>query len=176
VNAAIRPGRAQVGISLVEIALAVVLLAGVLAVVAAAYNHVLTQARVGETQVLLTSLSRATVALDEHAALRVLQDDDEQGVLAAICADPAASAAMHDVSPYLWRCSSGVIRCVDAWRTPIRVVTRSTTDAALGQRLQLAGGGALYESAGPDRDFGTDNTARRMDNLRSDDPDIALEP
>lgn len=164
------------GFSLVEVALSVVVIAAGLALAAAGYNHVLTQARVSETRALLVGLAKAATALDEETALRVQQAADSAEVLRAICTDGRASAQMGDASAYLWRCSTGVIRCVDAWRAPIRVITVGTMGVALGQRLQLAGGGVVFESAGPDGDFGDENSARRMDNLRSDDPDVVMGP
>jgi hypothetical protein len=159
---------------LLEIILAAVLLAGGLAITAGAYHHVVTRARVGDTQVLLAGLGRATAALPEDVALSVLAAADDRHLLDALCADRQALAALQGVSPYLWKCAEGAATCVDAWGTPLRIITRSTADAAFDQRLQLAGGGAIYESAGPDRDFGDAGPARRMDNLRSDDPDLSV--
>jgi hypothetical protein len=88
---------------------------------------------------------------------------------------------MQGVSPHLWECvaqsaddDARAGRCVDAWSTAIRIITTGNVADVQGRRLELAGGGAIFESAGPDRDFGDDSPVRQMDNMSSDDPSVAL--
>jgi len=173
--------RAAHGFTLPEMTLAVVLLAGLLALVAAAYNHVLTRARVDDTRVLLARLRGAAIRLEGVSAENGENPVPGVSLLEALCREPTAAVMLRDISPNLWRCidekaaGARLAYCVDAWGTPIRVITAAGLDATTDRRLQLAGGDAIFESAGPDREFGDENSIHAMDNIGSDDPSAAVE-
>lgn len=72
---------------------------------------------------------------------------------------------LEALPPSLWL-GPGKKNLVDPWGMPLRY----HYDPALSPFVRANGGRPVFESAGPDRDFGDDDPARLGDNLRSDDP------
>lgn len=58
---------------------------------------------------------------------------------------------------------------VDAWGAPLRCLTARGDSAADRQAVAANGGKPVFVSAGPDGEFGTENSPAVSDNLRSDE-------
>jgi Tfp pilus assembly protein PilE len=160
------------GFSVMEMVLITALLGAVLVLISGIYEHWLTRARVADTRVLLARLCAATELARLDAPNAAPAPTRTSDLVRRLCAAPESAALLAELSPHLLNCEAAVPRCVDAWGTPIRFISPASVDSELQRRIQLAAGRAIFESAGPDRDFGERNPTRRIDNLRSDEPDL----
>lgn len=72
---------------------------------------------------------------------------------------------LKDLPSILWR-GPGQQTLLDPWGTPLRYYATATDSPTVKANNHRP----LFVSAGPDRDFGDNNSSRVGDNLRSDDP------
>jgi type II secretory pathway pseudopilin PulG len=158
--------------TLVEMVLAAALLALVLAGAAGLYDHCLNEAKVQQVAALIHGLGSALAAYAEVTGAyppgRV--DEASDPALAALQTAPASAAQIQKVKSNLVFLSDGKWRCVDPWGRPLRYLTARSNRPEPRRRVEANGGVPIFESAGPDRDFGDVISARQADNICGDDP------
>ena len=153
-----------------------VLIAGltilVLLVVAGLYDHYLNRAKVRQMTELVRGLSQAAALYAEATGEqpRGRADDECDPVLAALQMVPAPSAHMQTLGSRLLFLSDGKLRCIDPWGRSLRYLSVNSERPEHRRRTEANGGIPIFESAGPDRDFGDHDSARQADNIASDDP------
>jgi len=162
-------GRIQrAGIALIELVAVAVLLAAVLLLLARVVEHARTKAKRELAVRVLASLDAALQAYREAHGVWPpgRSDGDASACLAVLCADPATEPARRRL-PKSWRqaCEQAGV-CADPWGTPLRYVTEARDPA----RVLANGGRPFFECAGPDRDFGDADLARRLDNILTNEP------
>ncbi len=80
--------------------------------------------------------------------------------------------ALEAFPPSLWS-GPGYKNLIDPWGTPLRYHAEedgARRDSRTSKIVRANSGRPVFESAGPDRDFGDTDPSRLGDNLRSDDP------
>jgi len=80
--------------------------------------------------------------------------------------DQEKTRPILEVLPSCLRGGPGRVRLLDPWGTPLRYLPADSDNP----RVKANGGRPIFESAGPDRDFGDTNPVALGNNLRSDDP------
>jgi hypothetical protein len=146
--------------------------------VAGLYNYYLNEAKVAQVRVLLEGLGQAAAA---HAEVTGTyppgRPDDASGpALLALQRVDASAARIEELRSPLLFFSHGKLRCVDPWGTSLRYLTAESDHLEHRRRVQFNGDVPIFESAGPDRDFGDTVSARRVDNICGDDPMYAPSP
>ena len=164
------------GMTRAELLLVYVVLALVLVLMAGLGGYVQKEAKSRLAEDMLLTLREALAAY--HSAVgRYPPGVDSQRAepaMTALLAEGAARAVVDD-----WRASfadpaGSLVLPLDPWGLELRYLTERNLTPA--QRAQLIGDGALvmpvFESAGPDRDFGDRDSSGMQDNLSSDIPMI----
>ena len=160
------------GMTLPEVVLIAGLIMVVLAVGAGLYDHHLNRVKVRQVTVLIDALRRAAAAHAETAGAYPLgrRDDACDPALAVMQKMPGSAAQLQAAGSSLLFLSDGKLRCIDPWGLPLRYLTVRSELREHRRRVEANGGMPIFESAGPDRDFGDTNSARQGDNICSDDP------
>ncbi len=172
-NDAMRDARARKrGFTLPELVLSAALLMLVLAVVAGLYDHYLNDAKVRQMTTLIHDLSEAAALYSQATGAYPRGRDDGacDSALATMQMVPAPAAHLQALGSGLLFLSDGKLRCVDPWGRPLRYLTARSAQPEHRRRVQANGGVPIFESAGPDRDFGDTDSACQADNICSDDP------
>ncbi|MFH0980505.1 MAG: hypothetical protein V2A79_03075 [Planctomycetota bacterium] len=162
----------QSGLTRPEFLLSAALLVLVLAVLAGLYDHYLNRAKVRQVSALIHGLSRAAAVYAEVTGAPPPGRGDEacDPALAAMQATPASSAQLQSLGSTLLFLSDGKLRCMDAWGRPLHYLTARSERPGHRRRVETNGGVPIFESAGPDRDFGHTDSSREADNIGSDEP------
>lgn len=141
-----------------------------LVIVAGAIRHVRDDAKVAQTHRFLSRLDRAlSVYHKAHASYPAGGlDAGSADCLAALKADPSAWSVLDGLSPRLIARPAGKPRYFqDGWGTPLRYITAAGS-SSMQDRVAVHDGRPIFESAGPDRDFGHRDLAGLTDNLATD--------
>ncbi len=166
-----RRGMTRVELLLVYVVLtlAVVLLAGV-----NGYVQREAKCRLAEDMLLTLreSLPAYHEAVGEYPAEQ--HDHDADRAIAALLSESASAETLKRWPLALPHGPGNGIQLVDPWGTRFRYLIRddSVTIGAQGSSKPSAGTVPLFESAGPDREFGDTDGSRAKDNLSSDIPRI----
>ena len=160
------------GMTLPELILIAALTMLVLLVVAGLYDHYLNKAKVQQVTELVHGLGQAAVLYTEATGgyPRGRADGACAPVLAAMQVAPAPAAHIQSIGSGLMFLSDGKLRCVDPWGRPLRYRWARSVRREHRRRVETNGGIPIFESAGPDRDFGDNDSAHQADNIASDDP------
>ncbi len=133
-------------------------------------DHVVDEAKAHQTAELLDNLNAAMDqyyaanktyphSVDFRAAPIVTEMLHVEQCKELLAHSPAPLIGKDNASPY----------CRDAWGNPIRYIPSKTVIPQFTGRIQLTGGKPIFESAGPDGDFGDDTIGSQSDNIRGDD-------
>ncbi len=95
-------------------------------------------------------------------------DDDSQEALAAMLAERDSAVVLHDWPEALAGKAPQAGQFRDPWGRPFRYVTAVGADREQGERLDMDNGVPIFESSGPDGDFGDLRPEAQEDNLASD--------
>lgn len=172
-NDAMRDARTRRrGLTLPELVLSAALIMLVLAVVAGLYDHCLNDAKVRQMSALIQGLNEAAALYFQATGTYPCGREDGacDSALAAMQMVPAPAAHLQALGSSLLFLSDGKLRCVDPWGRPLRYLTARSAQPEHRRRAEANGGVPIFESAGPDRDFGDTDTARQADNICGDDP------
>ncbi len=101
-------------------------------------------------------------------------DHDAKRAIAALLSESASTEILESWPLALPRGPGNRVQLIDPWGTRFRYLIRddSVTIRAQGSAKPPAGTVPLFESAGPDREFGDADGSRAKDNLSSDIPKI----
>jgi type II secretory pathway pseudopilin PulG len=163
-----RPGIASV--------LEVLLAAGVLALLVTAsaglYTNGLDRVKTRQAGELLGSLDRAVRAYGQACGTYPPGSADGalRRVLPQLLGVDESRRELSGVSPVLLFSIDGRPHCQDPWGVAVRCFTTRTREPRFAALVQRNDGVPVFESAGPDRDFGDSDAARQADNVRSDEP------
>ena len=164
-----RDGRGW-GMTVPELALAMGVLGVVLVLLAGLIRHVRNDAKAEQSRRLLLALDEAIGRYQAaHGSYPPGSEDlSSAACLAALEGEAAAWEAVQSVSPLLVGESGEEKRCFrDGWGTPVRYLTGKGARKAR-ERVRIHGGRPIFESAGPDRNFGDGYPASLPDNLATD--------
>ena len=154
--------------TLPEVALLAIIIALALAAVTGIHGYLVNKAKEKSTVSLLEKLNRSTLIY--HAEYRTYFPSTTLTtgpVVETYLKLPECASSFDNVSEFLLDRSA--FSCKDAWGTPIRYIPVNISVPALAQRVKMAGDIPLFESAGPDRNFGDESAEQQSDNLRSDE-------
>ena len=159
-----------------ELALSAVMIVGALMLVAGLYEHYLNRAKVRQVSNLIEGLSQAAAVYRETTgAYPPGRWGDTCGpALAGLQMVSASAAQLDKLGSSLLFLADGKLRCIDPWGQPLRYLTDRSAGPERRRRVQDNGEVPIFESAGPDRDFGDADTSRQADNICSDDPDYSV--
>ncbi len=166
-----RRGMTRVELLLVYVvlALAAVLLAGV-------SRYVQREAKCRLAEDMLLTLRESLPAYHEAVGRYPTEQPNHNAepAIAALLSESASAEILKSWPLALTRMPGNGLRLVDPWGTRFRYVIRDdiATIGTLGSAKPPAGTVPLFESAGPDREFGDADGARAKDNLSSDIPKI----
>ncbi len=153
----------------VVLALAAVLLAGV-------NRYVQREAKCRLAEDMLLTLREALPAYHEAVGRYPASqlDRDAEQAIAALFSESASAEILENWPLAQARGAGDELQLVDPWGTRFRYLIRDdrVTLGAQDSAKPPAGTVPLFESAGPDRDFGDADGALAKDNLSSDIPKI----
>ncbi len=153
----------------VVLALAAVLLAGV-------NRYVQREAKCRLAEDMLLTLRESLPAYHEAVGRYPAEqpDRDAERAIAALLSESASAEILKRWPLALPHGPGNGIQLVDPWGTRFRYLIRddSVTIGPQGSAKPPAGTVPLFESAGPDCDFGDTDGSRAKDNLSSDIPKI----
>lgn len=156
--------------TLVELLLAYVVLGLLLVMVAGVSGYVQREAkrRLGEDMVITLREGVLAYRGDTGHFPSAAPDQSSVGAIAELLANAASSRLLADwpVSPP--RGSDTIAQYVDPWGRSFRYVTSQNGSPLRREDVALNAGVPIFESAGPDGDFGDDRPANRGDNISSD--------
>ncbi len=155
--------------TLVEMTIAVLLVAGALFLLTGWMNSLRDNAHRDLCTRMLSDLDEALMRYRRTTgAYPVLRGHEDAASAVADLLDLEKTRNILDTFPDdLWRREGMTRILVDPWGTPLRYVGPDGGD----HRVVANGGRPIFISAGPDRDFGGPNTPdAEGNNLRSDDP------
>jgi type II secretory pathway pseudopilin PulG len=162
----------RAGMTFIEFLLACALAGLLLAGAAGLYDHYLDKSKIEAARSLIAALARAASLYHESTGAyppgRIDAGCDR--ALIALHASPRPAQTLKGVSGPWLAAVNGLPRCVDPWGREVRYLTDLTEVAAYRRRLIQNGGVPIFESAGPDRDFGDSEPGDQSDNIRSDEP------
>ncbi len=161
--------RVELLLAYVVLALATVLLAGV-------NRYVQREAKCRLAEDMLLTLRESLPAYHEAVGRYPAEqpDHDAEQAIAALLAESASVEILKNWPLARTRMPGNGLQLVDPWGTRFRYLIRDDSVAfgAPGSAKPPAGTVPLFESAGPDREFGDANASRAKDNLSSDIPKI----
>ncbi len=166
-----RRGMTRVELLLVYVvlALAAVLLAGV-------NRYVQREAKCRLAEDMLLTLRESLPAYHEAVGRYPADrpDSDAEQAIAALLSELASAEILERWPVVRTGMLGNGLQLVDPWGTGFRYLIRDDSVAfgAQGSSNPSAGTVPLFESAGPDREFGDSDGARAKDNLSSDIPKI----
>jgi len=153
----------------VVLALAMVLLAGV-------NRYVQREAKCRLAEDMLLTLRESLPAYHEAVGRYPTEqpNHDAEQAIAALLSESASAEILESWPLARTRTPGNALQLVDPWGTRFRYSIRNDSVAlgAQGSAKPPAGTVPLFESAGPDREFGDADGARTKDNLSSDIPKI----
>jgi len=155
-----------------ELILVAALITLVLLVAAGLYDHYLNKAKVRQVTEVVHVLSQAAAMYCDVTGdyPRGRADGACDPVLAAMQRVPAPVAHIQSIDSSLLFLSDGKLRCTDPWGKPLRYLSVGSEPPEHRRRVETNGRIPIFESAGPDRDFGDDDSTGQADNIASDDP------
>jgi type II secretory pathway pseudopilin PulG len=158
-----------------ELLLAVVVLALTLAAITGLYARLVDQAKIRDTTRMIAALARAVELYHEAAGdYPECPAGPADAVIERLLTLPQCARIIESAAPQgsqrLGVASAPARFSRDAWGTPLRYVSPSAVLPFFSERIRLAGGVPIFESAGPDLRFGDTDTMRQPDNIRSDEP------
>jgi type II secretory pathway pseudopilin PulG len=152
--------------TLVEMTIAVMLVAAVLSLLVGWSRTVRREAKTALTVRVLATLDLALSRYHQaHGVYPSVPNDEPAEVVRALLRDPASAPLADAIPPVLWSYRPPR-RLLDAWGTPLKY----EADPRKSRYVAANAGRPVFVSAGPDRDHGVSDRARMGDNLRSDDP------
>ena len=158
-----------------EVLLCAIFLALALAAIAGFHHNFVTQEKVADTRRLLALLDRGMRVFEQKTgALPDVNAIEASPVVEVLLTEREVMDVLDDASVFLLYREDEGVECRDAWGTPIRYIPAAAATPALARRIRLAGGRPIFESAGPDRDFGDAEPQRASDNIASDEPTAGL--
>ncbi len=153
----------------VVLALATVLLAGV-------NGYVQREAKCRLAEDMLLTLRESLPAYHEAVGRYPAErpDHDAEQAIAALLSESASAEILKSWPLARTHMPGTELQLVDPWGSRFRYLIRGDSVAfgAQGSAMPPAGTVPLFESAGPDREFGDVDRSRAKDNLSSDIPTI----
>jgi len=164
--------RRRVAVTALGVVVAGVVLALLLVILSGLYDHSLDRVKTRQAVALIATLDRAVRAYADAGGTHPPGSPDAglRRVLPTLLSVPESRKHLAELTPALLFLVDGQPRCQDPWGRPIRCLTDRAASAAFRDRVQRNHGVPVFESAGPDRDFGDNSDARQADNVRSDEP------
>ncbi|UCG17477.1 MAG: hypothetical protein JSV19_05490 [Phycisphaerales bacterium] len=158
--------------TVLEIILVVGVLALAITIVSGLYTHALDRVKTRQATVLIATLDQAVRAYADACGSypRGSPDASLRRVLPALLSIPESKRRLAALSPALLFVVDGQPRCHDPWGQQLRCLTDRVAAPASARRVENNDRVPVFESGGPDRDFGDNDPARRADNIRSDEP------
>ncbi len=157
---------------IVEVVLAVGLLALLIAITSGLYTYELNRLKTQQATDMLATFDRSVRVYAEVCGEWPpgSQDSSLRRILPLLLSVPETREVLSNVSNVLLYTVDGIPRCRDPWGQPIRCLTRRSSSKAFRDRVILNDGAPVFECAGPDRRFGDTDTSRQADNIRTDEP------
>lgn len=164
--------------TVLEVILVVGVLALAITIVSGLYAHALDRAKTRQATVLIATLDQAVRAYADACGSYPPGSPDAslRRVLPALLSIPESKRRFATLSGALLFVVDGQPRCRDPWGQRLRCLTDRVAAPESARRVEHNDRVPVFESAGPDRDFGDGDPARRADNIRSDEPlDLPLQ-
>ena len=156
------------GLTVVELLALVLVIGGVVCFLLGLTDYVRKELKCAQCVRLLRLLDQALTRyqLAEHAFPAGRADADSRQCLRLLAGHPSSGSLLGRLSPTLRGDSPSGPVVVDPWLQPLRYIT----DRADPERFRANGSRPIFESAGPDRDFGDHDPAASLDNIATDEP------
>lgn len=161
--------RSARAMTLVEMVIAVVLIGASLFLLVGWTNAIRTRAKIALARRVLVELDRALIRYYESEKRYPVSPDAESDptpIADALWLHRTSRDLKEAVPKSLWS-TRGRRTLLDPWGRPLRY----RSSASRSPDVETNENRPIFESAGPDGDFGDDDPQYQGDNLRSDDPD-----